>query len=125
MPREERRREAKTQEGDLELVQNFCYLGDNMSNNLGCESAVRARVAAAWNKWREIASLLINRKIPLECRTKIYGACTRLMILYGVESWALTKKLEEQIYRCDCIMLRHMAGVKWEEGLSNKEIMNT
>ena len=41
-----------------------------MSNNPGCESAVRARVAAAWKKWREIASLLVNRKIPLECRTK-------------------------------------------------------
>ena len=47
------------------------------------------------------------------------------MILYGVESWALTKKLEELIYRCDCRMLRYIAGVKWEEGLSNNEIMDT
>ena len=69
----------------MELVQNFCYLGDNMSNNPGCESAARARVAAAWKKWREIASLLVNRKIPLECRTKTYGACIRSVIFYGVE----------------------------------------
>ena len=50
--------------------------------------------------------------------TKIYGACIRPVILYGAESWALTKKLKELIYRCDCRMLRYMAGVKWEEGLS-------
>ena len=107
------------------LYSYFVIWGDNMSNNPGCESAVRARVAVAWKKWRDIASLLVNRKIPLECRTKIYGACIRPLILYGVESWALTKNLEELIHRCDCIMLRCMAGVKWEEGLSNNEIMDT
>ena len=71
-----------------------------MSHNLGCESAVRARVAAAWKKWKEIVNLYVNRKIPLECKTKIYGAFIRPVILYGVESWALMK-LEELIHRCD------------------------
>ena len=92
-----------------------------MSNNPGCESEVRARVAAVWKKWREIASLLVNRKIPLECRTKIYGACIRPVILYGVESWALTKKLKELIYRCDCRMLNIWQGSNGKQGYQIKK----
>jgi len=34
----------------------------------GLEKAVRARVATAWKKWREIASLIANRRIPLKIR---------------------------------------------------------
>ena len=32
----------------------FCYLGDVLDSEGGAERAVRARVAAAWRKWREI-----------------------------------------------------------------------
>ena len=46
-------------------VQDFCYLGDVLDREAGTESAVRARIAIAWKKWRELASLLTNKGIPL------------------------------------------------------------
>ncbi len=41
--------------GKLEVVKEFRYLGDVLDNGAGVERAVRARVAIAWTKWREIA----------------------------------------------------------------------
>lgn len=38
---------------------------------------VRARLAAAWKKWREIASLLVNQSIPLKSRGGVYETCIR------------------------------------------------
>ena len=44
---------------------------------------MRARVGAAWGKWKEIARLLVDRGIPLHHRGKVYEACIRSVMLYG------------------------------------------
>ena len=106
----------------LEQVDHFCYLGDTLDCEGGVERAVRTRIASAWGKWREIAGLLLNKSIPLQNRAKVYDACIRPVILYSAETWPLTQKLEEVLKRCDYRMLRFMAGVKWEDGLSNDEV---
>ena len=63
-------------------VKQFCYLGDVLECGGGSERAIRAGVGAAWGKW-EIASLLVNRGIPLHHRGKVYEACIRSVMLYG------------------------------------------
>jgi len=37
--------------GRIEEVDEFCYLGNVLDCEAGLEGAVRARVAATWNKW--------------------------------------------------------------------------
>jgi len=43
----------------------------------GLKKAVRVKVAAAWKKWREMASLITNRRIPLKIRGSVYESCVR------------------------------------------------
>ena len=100
------------EEGDVvEEVESFCYLGTLVDREGGVERAVRARVAAAWAKWREIAGLLTNKRIPLKSRAHIYETCIRSVLLYGAESWPLTQRLEKCIQSCDRRMLRYLTGV--------------
>jgi hypothetical protein len=40
-------------------------------------------------------------------------------MLYGAESWALTVRLESIIRSCDRRMLMYMAGVRWQDRVSN------
>ena len=117
-------RDEEEEVGELELeeVQQFCYLGDMLDCEGGVERAVRARVSAAWQKWREIASLLVNRDIDLVERGRVYEACIRPVLLYGAETWALTRRLEEVLIRTDRRMVRYMARVTWESGLSSEEV---
>ena len=75
----------------------FCYLGDVLDSEGGAE---RARVAAAWGKWREILGLLLNKGIPLARRGMVFDACIRSVMLYGGETWALTKRLEGVLIGC-------------------------
>ena len=97
--------------GRLREVDSFCYLGNIMDCEAGLERAVRARVAAAWMKWREVASLLVNRSIPVRRRSGVYIACIRSVMLYGAETWALTDRLMSLLRSCDRRMLRYVAGV--------------
>ena len=108
---------------EIELVNSFCYLGDMLSCDGGCVAAVRTRVACAWSKWRELAGLLNMREIPLLSRAAVYDACIRSVLLYSSETWAVTKKLEDEIRGCDRRMLRFMAGVKLRDRVTSAEIL--
>ena len=100
----------------------YCYLGDVFECGGGSERAIRARVGAAWGKWKEIASLLVNRSIPLHHRGKVYEACIRSVMLYGGETLALTARLEGILLSCDRRILRYMAGVTWRDRVRSAEV---
>lgn len=121
---EEGARDLITRGGRIEEVDEFCYLGNVFDCEAGLERAVRARVAAAWKKWREMASLLTNKSIPLRIRGSVYESCVRSVLLYGAEIWALTEKLEDILKSCDGRMLRYMAGVRWQDRISTEEVSN-
>ena len=81
----------------------------------GSEKAIRARVGAAWGKWKEIASLLVNRGIPLHHRGKVYEACIRSVMLYGgrcghlLQDWRLYCFVV--IEECSGIWLESRGGI--------------
>ena len=106
----------------LERVQEFCYLGNVFDCEGGVERAVRARVAAAWMKWRELSTLLTRDGIGVRTRGSIYSACIRPVLLYGSETWTLTERLNGVLRGCDRRMLRYLAGVRWQDGVSSEEV---
>ena len=83
---------------------------------------MRARVSAAWKKWRDMAGLLTDKRTPLRVRGIVYESCIRSVMLYGSETWAVTKKGEDEdiIRKCDRRMLRYMDGKSKVEGWSFK-----
>lgn len=113
---------VETGGGRLECVDSFCYLGEVLDCEARVERAVRSRVAAAWRKWRELVTLLVNQGIPLKRRGGFYEACVRPVLMYGSETWALTVRLTNILIVCDARMLRNVAGVKWQDHLSNAEV---
>ncbi len=67
--------------------------------------------------------MLVNQNIPLGSRAQVYRACVRLVLLYGAETWATTKQLEALLILCDVRMLRYVMGIRWQDGLSNEDVM--
>ena len=86
------------------------------------ERTVRMRVAAAWRKWREISSLLLNRAIPLKYRGRVYDACVRSVLLYGSEGWPMTDRVQSIMTSCDRRMMRYMAGVSLRDRVRTEEV---
>jgi len=89
---EEGDRELISTGGRIDEVDEFCYLGNVLNCEAGLERVVRAKVAAAWKKWREMANLITNRSIPLKIRGSVYESCVGSVMLYGAETGALTGK---------------------------------
>ena len=59
----------------LEVVPEFCYLGDMLSAGGGCELAAIIRCKCAWGKFRQLLPLLTNRHLPL-LTTDLFCATT-------------------------------------------------
>ena len=72
--------------GGLEIVDNFCYLGDMIQRDGGCDGAVRDRVRKGWSKFRELSTVLCNRRIPLKMRGVLYRTCVRTVMMYGCKN---------------------------------------
>ena len=108
--------------GELQEVESFNYLGEKLECGKGAEAAVRNRIAAAWRKWKELESLLVNQRIPLKNRVVIHRSCIRRTLLYGAEVWPLTLKLEGLLESCENKMLRRMLNITWEDKIKNEEI---
>ena len=106
----------------IQEVQEFCYLGDMLDTDAGAERAVKTRVACAWSKWRELASILTNKSIPLKSRARVYEMCVRSVLIYGSEAWPLTQSLTELLRTTDRRMMRYMANIRLKDKIPNKEV---
>ena len=99
----------------LEVVDSFCYLGDNLSAAGGCDLAVTTRVRTAWKKFRELLPLLCTRHLTLKTRGRVYSACVRSAMLHASETWPLSKPILQRLQRNDRAMIRQMCGIKAED----------
>jgi len=55
----------------LEKVDKFCYLGDVLDADGGCDSAITARVRSAWKKFREYLTILTGKMILIKPKGKV------------------------------------------------------
>jgi hypothetical protein len=105
----------------------FRYLGTLISPDLDDTKDVQARIDSANGMFGYMKPLLCDRKISLAVRIKMYHACVLTILLWGCESWALTKTDRDSLSVFHLRCLRSMAGINWklvqEQHISNKEVL--
>jgi len=67
----------------LEKIDKFCYLGDMLDADEGCDSAVTARVRSAWKKFCEYLPILTGKGFSLKLKVKVYATCVRSCLMHG------------------------------------------
>ena len=105
-------------------VHTFCYLGDMLSSDGGCDHAVSARINKAWNKFRELKPILCAKSIGLNVKGKVYEACVRSCMVYGGETWAVSVENTRRLERTEMRMLRMMCGITLRDRFSNADVRN-
>ena len=68
-------------DGTIEKVEKFYYLGGFLDRKCHAIAAMKARISAAWAKWRQINSLLCNKGIPFQLSVRVYEACIRSVMI--------------------------------------------
>ena len=96
---------------EYEIVDKFCYLGDMLSQEGGCEHAILKRIQTGMLKFRELSGLLIGKGMSVKSKGIFYTTCIRPAMLYGSETWPTKIEDIRKIQRSEMRMLRWMAGV--------------
>ena len=121
---EAKRREfALGEEGNLEMVDKFCYLGDMIENCGGASAAVTVRVRCAWAKFRELMQVLTCRGASLRLKGKIYRACVQSVMVYGSETWPIRVEDVALLVRTERMMVRWMCGVSLKDRVPSVELL--
>jgi hypothetical protein len=112
-------KEVEVGEHKLEVVAEFCYLGDMLSSGGDCELASTVRCRSAWGKFRELLPILTNKHIPLSSRGRVYSTCVRSVMLHGSETWAASSKTLNRLRRNDRAMIRWICRVRPQDDISS------
>ena len=105
-----------SQDTSLRQVNKFKYLGCTISEEGRSEEALRARVSAAWAKWRDLSGVISDKKMSRKLKIKLY------MTLIKPECWTVRKREEQIIEKTEMRMLRRIKGVTLRDREKNVDI---
>ena len=97
------------------MVAFFCYLGDMLSAGGGCEIMVTTSVKTAWEKFRELLTVLTSHHLAYKTRGHVNSSCVRSAMLHASETWPLTKTNLQRLQRNDRVMIRQICSNKPED----------
>ena len=66
-------------------------------------------------KFNTMVPLLCNKSVSRKVKDRLYMACVRSCLLYGSETWALTKEYQRKLENTENRMIRKMYRLR--EGL--------
>jgi len=106
----------------LELVDEFCCLGDMLSVDGDAGAVVEPRVHVGWSEFRRLVPLLTSGDVSLIVRGRLCGGCVRGGMLRGGETWPVGKEDVVALRRAGMRMVGWMCGVELKGRLPGEEL---
>ena len=95
----------------LLLDASTAYLGRSLSLGEMNDVELEHRRDVAWKRFFAHKLQICNKSLPLKSRLKLFSAVVTPTVLYGCESWAMTRGREHQLRTAQRRMLRWIVGV--------------
>ena len=94
----------------LEVVNEFKYLGSTITSTNEVKDEVKIRIAAASRCSWAINDILRSNLISRATKLRAYTSIIRPIVVYGCETWRLTKQLESMLMVFENGILRRIYG---------------
>ena len=108
----------------IKQVKTFKYLGSSISENGRCEEEIGKRIAIAKQTFGRMKNLLTNRKLSIGTRKQAIKTYIWSILLYGAESWTISRKMEAKLEAMEMWTWRRMMKISWTERKSNETVLN-
>nr|VZI48312.1 unnamed protein product [Spirometra erinaceieuropaei] len=108
----------------LQVVENFPYLGSTLSRNTKIDDAVVNRISKASQAFDRLQSTVWNRHgLQLSTKLKMYKAVILPTLLYGAETWTVYMKQARRLNhihgRCFCCILK----LSWQDRIPDSNVL--
>ena len=109
---------------DVEVTERFTYLCSDIHISAGCEPKVSRHLGRAWGVMDSLDHRV--RRCRYLCgRTKVrdFRSLVLPVLLYGCETWTLTRDLKRRLNSFGTRSLRRILGYRWWDFVSNKRLL--
>lgn len=114
-----------TIDGDeIELVEEFCYLGSLIHGKGDLSGDVSQRCKKAAAAFGTLWKCLWSQPISDEMKIRVYLTAIRPIFLYSSETWALTTTMENKLDALERRFLRRILGYFYPNQRHNYELYN-
>jgi hypothetical protein len=101
----------------FEVVQEFVYLGSLMTPTNDVSLETQRRIQTANGHFFGLRKNLQSSHLSRQTKSTIHKTLIRPVLLYGSETWVLTKREENQLFVFEKKVLRTICGPKIENGV--------
>ena len=106
----------------VEVVEEFCYLGSMISRKGDSERDIKTRIGKANAIFGRLNNIWKSKTLNTKIKIRLYESLVMSTLLYAAETWPMTvadmKKLEAAHHRWQ----RKILGVSWKDMVRNEEI---
>ena len=107
---------------ELKQVENFVYLGSNISSDGRCATEIKRRIGQAKSAFNNMKELL-KGDISLRLRKRLLKCYVWSVLLYGCEAWTLSTDLGKRIEAFEMWCYRRMMKVSYIDRKMNEEVL--
>ena len=100
----------------IHFVQDFKYLGSIISNDLKEDTEIKARIKKAWGVIGAMKFVLKNKDVDLNTKIFLYTTAPLQALLWGAESWSLSKT------NLNALNVFHHSAIRWILGIKMSEV---
>ncbi|BHF72081.1 hypothetical protein SprV_0401514400 [Sparganum proliferum] len=108
----------------LQVVENFPYLGSALSGNTKIEDEVANRISKASQALGRLQSTVWNRHgLQMSTKLKRYKAVILPMLLYGAETWTVYTKQARRLNHFHHSCLRRILRLNWQDRIPDTDVL--
>ena len=106
----------------VEKVSRFTYLGSCLTEYNDTEYEMSVRIGKAATCVTRLRNIWNNKTLSVHTKMQIYNSTVVPVLLYGTETWAMTRMQEKKLDGFDSRSLRRIMGIRWQQRVSNVEL---
>ena len=107
---------------NIRETDKFTYLGSIVSKDGGADNDVKSRTNKARHAFNTLRQIWNSKALSINTKTRIFNTNVKSVLLYGSETWKVTKtinnKLQSFVNKC----LRHILNIRWPDTISNTSL---
>ena len=107
----------------IQQVDRMVYLGYMATEDGKCDKEIKKRIGIARTAFESMATILTSRNISIELRSRIAKCYIWSTLLYGAETWTLTKVASDKLEAFEMWLYRRMLRISWKEHKTNGEVL--
>lgn len=108
---------------EIEQVTYFKYLGSIITSDGRSDKDIITRIGMAKSAFMEMKQILTNKKILKETRLRVLRCYVWSVLLYGSETWNISKKIKKKLEAAEMWFYRRMLKVPWTDKRTNEEVL--